>query len=220
MNKVDEVFKLNEKYEMHDHNGVYNKISNLKIIKGNIPIILSAPHSVRQFKNNHFKQSDGLTGGLVEFLSYDKDVFGITRIHNKLDDPNSSNISLAMNYKRAIIDLINNYDINYLFDIHGCSNKHDFAIDIGTNNYSNINDFNDIDMLIKHFSILGKVTVDNKFKATSDTNVSRYINRVTGISCFQLEISEQTRFYNTELLIDSLEGIIDEIKSKVLKKSK
>lgn len=219
MNKVDEVFKLNEKYEMHDHNGVYNKISNLKIIKGNIPIILSAPHSVRQFRNNHFKRSDGLTGGLVEFLSQDKDTFGITRIHNKLDDPNSSNISLSMNYKREIINLINNYNINYLFDLHGCSNNHGFAIDIGTNNYLNINDVNDIDILIKHLSILGKITIDNKFKATRDTNVSRFVNKMTGITCIQLEISEQTRFHDTELLINSLEGIIDEINSKVFKKT-
>ena len=53
----EKVFNMNRKYEINNFNGLYNGITNLKIVYGNLPILLSAPHSVKQVRNNEMKQS-------------------------------------------------------------------------------------------------------------------------------------------------------------------
>jgi len=215
MKTIDE---LNKKYEENDFNGIYQGICNLKIMKGSIPILLSAPHAVMQVRNGIFKRCDGLTGGIVEYLKDSKDTFGITRVHNLLDDPNYYNYGVSLLYKQAIVKLINEYNIKYLLDIHGCSDNHDFSIDIGTNNGRNTNNSQDIDVLLEYFSSLGKVMIDNKFKASLSGNISRYVHEVTNIPCFQIEISSDLRFNKTDELINAFEMIIDELKCKVKKK--
>ena len=210
MNTKDEVMRLNEKYEEYDFNGTYQGVNNLKIMVGNFPILFSAPHSVKTVRNGLFKRCDVLTGGIVEYLfSYDK-VFGITRLHNMLDDPNYYNIGNSFLYKKAIMDLINKHGIKYLFDIHGCSNEHNFHISLGTNNGVNADD-ETIKLVLDKLKVFENVVVYEKFKASMDANISRYIHERMGIPCIQIEISEDIRFNKTELLIKSLENIIDEI---------
>lgn len=215
---MQNVFELNKKYEENDYNGIYNSISNFKIIKGNIPILLSAPHSVVHVRGGLFKRCDGLTGGIVESLSSNKDTFGITRIHNMLDDPNYYCYGISLLYKEAIIKLVKENDIKYLLDIHGCSDNHDFSIDIGTNNGANINNLSDIDILLHYFKKLGKATVDNKFKASLSGNVSRYVHEKTLIPCFQIEINSDLRFNKTEELINAFSSVIDSLNNKVKRK--
>ena len=213
MNTKNEVMKLNEKYEEYEFNGTYQGVNNLKIMFGNLPILFSAPHSVKTVRNGLFKRCDGLTGGIVEYLSsYDR-VFGLTRLHNMLDDPNYYNIGNSFLYKKAIIDIINKYGIKYLFDIHGCSNEHNFDISLGTNNGMNADD-ETIKLVLDNLKVFENVVVDEKFKASMDANISRYIHERMGVPCIQIEISEDIRFNKTELLIKSLENIIDEIKEK------
>lgn len=213
MNVKDEINSLNQKYEENDFNGIYHGINNLKVILGNIPILFSAPHSVKTVRNGLFKRNDGLTGGLVEYLAIKNNVFGITRIHNMLDDPNYYNIGNSFFYKKTIMDLICKYDIKYLFDIHGCSNEHCFNISIGTNNGINARK-EIINIAFEKLKIFDKVMIDEKFKASMDANISKFIHERMGISCVQIEISEDIRFNKTEMLVECLENIIDEIKEK------
>ena len=213
MNTKDEVMKLNEKYEEYEFNGTYQGINNLKVMGGNLPILFSAPHSVKTVRNGLFKKCDGLTGGIVEYLSINDRVYGITRLHNMLDDPNYYNIGNSFLYKKTIMDLINKYGIKYLFDIHGCSNEHNFDISIGTNNGINANE-EIVKIVLDKLKLFEKTVVDEKYKASLDGNISRFIHEKIGISCIQIEISEDIRFNKTELLIKSLENIIDEIKDE------
>ena len=213
MNIKDEIFRLNEKYEENDFNGIYHGINNLKVIAGNLPILFSAPHSVKTVRDGLFKRSDGLTGGIVEYLAYYDNVFGITRLHNMLDDPNYYNLGNSFLYKKIIIDLVSEYDIKYLFDIHGCSNEHNFDISLGTNNGMNADD-ETIKLVLDKLKVFEKIAVDEKFKASKGDNISRYIHERMGIPCIQIEISEDVRFNKTELLIKSFETLIDEIKEE------
>ena len=212
----EEVFNLNKKYEENDCHGIYQGINNLKIIYGNIPILLSAAHSVKHVRNGLFKNSDGLTGGIVEFLANYHNAFGITRVHNMLDDPNYYNYGISQMYKEKCLELIRNYEIKYFFDIHGCSNNHFFKIDIGTNNGLNINK-DILDLLIKYFNKLGKVTIDNNFKASRSSNISKYLHEQTGISCYQIELCNELRFNKINETIIAFNELIDEIKIKKLK---
>ncbi len=94
-----------------------------------ITILLSAPHAVKKVRNEVTKGEDRLTGGIVEYLCEVFQVFGIVRTGNLRDDPSYYNGS---DYKEAILEVIKEYGIVYLFDIHGCTNDHGFDIGIGT----------------------------------------------------------------------------------------
>ena len=213
-----DVFELNKKYEMNNYRGFSGKISNLQIIKGNIPILLSAPHSVKHQRRNIIKKADGLTGGIVEYLSIYNDVFGLTRTFDFRDDPNYYNDGYSLKYKEEIIRIINEYAIKYLFDIHGCSNRYNFDIDIGINNYKNITNKDDVDIIVSHLSKLGKVMIDSKFNASRDEIISKYIHELTGIPCFQIEINHEIRYNKTYELLDSFNELIDDFKVKRLQK--
>ncbi len=207
----EKVFNMNRKYEINNFNGLYNGITNLKIVYGNLPILLSAPHSVKQVRNNEMKKCDGLTGGIVEYLAKLSDTYGITRICNLLDDPNYYSTGISLQYKENCIKLIHDYHINYLFDIHGCKNSYPFDIDIGTTNYNE-----ELDILYCYLSKLGKVEVNKLFKASNNNNVTYFVRKQTNIPCYQIELSSDIRFHKTNELIQEFNEIISEIKTKKL----
>ena len=184
----------NKKYEKNDYNGNMTSTKNYKIIPGKIPILLSAPHSVKQVRNKEIKWEDALTGGIVEYLCDTTNTFGIIRTCNLNDDPNYNDDSISLQYKYEINNLINENNIIYLFDIHGCSNKYDFDIAIGTNNGNNLScdkeEFNNIKTLLSNdFS----VSIDTKFKASKPYTISNYNHNFSNITCIQLEVIKKVR---------------------------
>lgn len=79
---------LNEKYEANDYHGIKGEATNYRVILGKVPILVSAPHAVRQLREGMLKERDGMTGGIVEYLCEELGVFGIVRIWEAGDDPN------------------------------------------------------------------------------------------------------------------------------------
>lgn len=218
MNEIIELlFELNKKYEENDYNGKLEGSINYKIVEGKIPILLSCPHAVKTTRENLIKKADALTGAITEYLCRKTNCFGIIRTCNLLDDPNYDNYGYSLLYKEEILNLIRNHDIKFVIDIHGCSNYHNFDIDIGINNGLNINDKDELVMLYEILSRIGKVTIDNKFRASNDNNISNYIHHKSGISCFQLEINKKLRFEKTGQLLRCLELIIDELSKMNIK---
>jgi hypothetical protein len=69
-----------------------------------------------------------------------------------------------------------------------------------------------VDVLLEYLKEFKKVVVDEKFKASSDANISRYIHEMTGISCVQIEISEDIRFNHTENIVNCFENMIKKMK--------
>ncbi len=212
---ADSIFNIikedNKKYEKNDYNGKMTSTKNYKVIQGKIPILLSAPHGVKQVRNKKIKWEDAMTGGIVEYLCDTINAFGIIRTCNLNDDPNYNNDSLSLQYKNEINNLIEKNNIVYLFDIHGCSNKYGFDIAIGTNDGNNLScnkeEFNNIkSILATDFS----VAIDTKFKASKPYTISNYIHNQSNITCIQLEISKKVRESPTSLnkFIKSFEKVI------------
>jgi len=112
---------------------VNNSLTNYKFIRGNILILLSAPHAVNQGRNGKIKVADANTGGITEYLCNTSNCYGIIRSYNKLDDPNKDDFGFGLSYKQKILSAIREYNIKLVLDIHGCNNSHDFDFCIGTN---------------------------------------------------------------------------------------
>ena len=100
---ADSIFNIikedNKKYEKNDYNGKMTSTKDYKVIQGKIPILLSAPHGVKQVRNKKIKWEDAMTGGIVEYLCDTINAFGIIRTCNLNDDPNYNNDSLSLQYK-------------------------------------------------------------------------------------------------------------------------
>lgn len=213
--KRHHIIELEEKYSENNYNGIDNGKCNFKIIQGEVPILLSAPHAVKQYRDGKIKAEDRFTGAIVEYLCEKTGVNGIIRVYNDSDDPNYENNGSSLKYKEAILDLIKEKDIVLLIDLHGCKDTHGFDIELGTNYGENINyDEKYLDILRNNFSTLGKIVVDNKFCAIRNTTVSNFINKKSNIQCVQMEISKRFRNDNLLKLLDVFEIIIKEIRNK------
>lgn len=207
----------NQKYELNHNNGQMISDKNYKVIKGTKPIIISAPHSVKQFREGRIKPEDIMTGSIVEYICEEFQTFGIIRTCNLGDDPNYYNNSISLEYKKEILKFIEEYNIAYLFDIHGCSNKYGFDIDIGTNSGKNIScDIKTLYELKKLFSSDLLVEIDNIFKASMPSTISNFIHASSLITCIQLELSKDLRLNPDKLktFIASFGQIIDYLNEK------
>lgn len=164
------------------------------MIDGNIPILLSAPHAVKQYREGKIKSEDKLTGAIVEYLCEKTGASGIVRVCNYRDDPNYENSGESLKYKKTILEWIKEKDIAILIDVHGCTDRHGFDIEFGTNYGKNINqDTSYTEILKNEFAKIGKVVIDKEFKSARDTTVSSFINKNSGIPCIQIEISTKFR---------------------------
>lgn len=211
----NEIIEIEKKYEENNYNGIKNSLHNYKIIDGNIPVLLSSPHSVKQMRNNNEKSEEKLTGALTEYICMKTNAYGIVRLYNSFDDPNYENEGIGLEYKNEIIKLVKNKNIKYLIDIHGCQDIYDFDIDIGTNDGMNITTAkNELNFIQKQLSNIGIVSIDNIFKASNNVTISNYIHSKLGIPCFQLELSQKVRYEETKKLLDDLEIIIKSLIKK------
>jgi hypothetical protein len=71
MNKqiIKNLKNINPIFLSNNKNGFKINKTNHTLRKGNIPILISAPHAVRQYRNDEIKASDYLTGALALSLA-------------------------------------------------------------------------------------------------------------------------------------------------------
>lgn len=213
---LERIRELNKKYAANDYNGILNTGNNTRVIPGNCPILLSAPHAVRQIRNGKIKGADTLTGPIVEVLCEKTGAHGIIRTFNLGDDPNNDNTGHGLAYKESIIDIAKKNNIKCIIDIHGCCDDYPFDIDIGTNDGMNINNNTSfLNVIREQFSAICETRIDCMFKASNKATVCNYVSRATNIPCFQIELSTLIRRTKTIQLLDSLTVIIANLQKQI-----
>lgn len=117
--------------------------------------------------------------------------------------------------------IIEQNNIAYVIDIHGCKSGYCFDIDIGTNNGDNVNnEERHLGILKRRLSQVGETTIDRVFKASGDVVISNYIHKKSNVPCFQIEISSEIRKNSDRLLkmLNQFEIIIKELSREIEKK--
>lgn len=196
-----EIEKYNKELLENEKIRKERKEVSFKIINGSLPIILSAPHAVRQLRENKIKSAEGETGAIVQILAKETGCYAIYKTYNNDDD---ANYDLDSKYKKELSKIIETENIKLLLDIHGAKNEHDFNIEICTDNGKNINYNNELVYSLKKCfekEKIDKITENTIFKANSIRTISKYIHEETNIPCIQLEITGRYRY------IENLEGI-------------
>lgn len=184
--QYEEEFRINSRY------GKLKDGKSFFIKQGTGNVLISAPHSVRHMREGTEKKPDMFTGALAKYVSEVTNCHLIAKIAFDDDDPNYSKNSP---YKKALAKYVKEHNIEYVIDLHGASNSHPFNVDVGTDDDFNINFNNNIKRLIlKSFKKerINKVKFNHTFKANTN-QVSKYVNRQTGATAFQLEIASKYR---------------------------
>lgn len=182
----------------------FNNDKDYDLNKGNIPIILTAPHTMQQIKeDNTIKLSEPYTKAIALYVSKITNCSSLIKLKDTGIDSNSDNID---DFKLLLNDFIKENNIRLLIDIHGAKKEREFDIELGTlNNISA--DFSTINELKESFIENGikNISVNNPFKGGG---IIRFIYGVTDIDVIQIEINRNFRDINN---LDNLKKVCNSL---------
>ena len=213
-NLKQRIEQYNKKFDQYQ-NQFSKKEKSFEVLEGKIPVLLSAPHSVRQLREGKIKAKDRYTGAIAIELAKLTDSFAIYKTYNNQDD---ASYDIENNeYKERVLELIDKHHIKVFLDIHGAKDTDEFDIDIGTDGKSNLNGKMQIlENLIESLKEKGitKIGIDKKFKACTMHTLTKKIATSTDVACMQIEI---TKKYRDLEQIEKMQKVINAIKSCIQK---
>jgi hypothetical protein len=157
--------------------------------KGATPILLSAPHTVNFLKEDgNFKMREGYTKAIVKYLALKTGAFLMIKENSDGIDSNKPEME---NYKHQLLEVIKNYQIQLVLDIHGAASHHDFAIEIGSLDgvSARIQTIESLKTALKNQGI-APVAENNPFKGGG---ITKTVHGNTNIEVLQLEINRNYR---------------------------
>ena len=127
----DEILSLESDFANNEYFGtnVWTE-EKYRVLSGNTPVLISAPHSVNQLRGDDVRDAEKFTGSLARYLSSATGSYAIFQLFTHADP----NFDSDHNYKNGIINLVEVNNIKLLIDIHSSTFKDDTDIDIVTDN--------------------------------------------------------------------------------------
>ena len=155
-----------------------------RVLSGKIPVLLSAPHSVNQLRGDDVRPAENYTGALARYLSNLTDSYAIFQLFTHADPNNDEN----HNYKNAVINIVETYNIKLLIDIHSTSFKDDSDIDVVTNLRGTLgNELQLVDKL-KLIGLKNDVVIDENNKPNKEVQceIISVVSLVCGIPAMRI----------------------------------
>ncbi|MBQ9013412.1 MAG: hypothetical protein IJ094_07670 [Bacilli bacterium] len=178
-----------------------------RTLSGNIPVLLSAPHSVNQIRGEDVRDAERYTGGIVRYLSNNANCYGIFQMFTHAD-PNFDSESM---YKNGIINLINAYNIKLLIDVHSSTFTDDTDIDIVTNGRKTLLNMPSLYEKIKSLGIKYNIKVDENNIPNKDkeNEIIHVASTVCGVPSLRIVINKNSIDINNDK-IESIIKVIEE----------
>lgn len=159
------------------------------VIKGNIPVLVSAPHSVTQFRNGKTKTGEFRTGVLAQLLQEKTNCYSLFKTKNMQDDANFDSFSPYREFaKKLVVD----EKIEFLLDLHIMAPHRPYDIDLGTGRGKNIQGkteiVNEVEKIFRSNGV-NEVRIDHLFTAVFPYTVSADISDRCNIFCLQIEMN-------------------------------
>ena len=184
-----------------------NELEKLKfnkdyiILKGSIPILFSAPHTIHQLLDDGTtKLKEPYTKAIALYLNKYCNVYSIIKNNNTGIDSNRDNYD---EYNVEMRRLIKENNIRLVIDLHGASKDRNFDVEFGTLNNLTA-DFSTIKELEESFIEQGihNISHNDPFKGGA---ITQGIYALNDVDVIQVEINGKYRDYNN---IEYLEKII------------
>lgn len=211
----NELQSLNYQFLTNNKNGLKVNNKNYIFKIGKLPILLSAPHAVKQYRESQVKPSDYLTGALALYLAEKCECSYFIRVFNDNDDPNYPlGITLSEiddEYIKTLKNIIKIYRQFLVIDIHGCVNSKKYDCSLWHDDYNTCDP-----LIVKIFENnfnTNNLTIDNGSEYAGG-QVTRQCALVT--NSFQMEIKRKIRtlklenYYLLKSFIDSMKTSIYE----------
>lgn len=189
-----------------------NKGVGIMIKKGNIPILISTPHSVPQIRDGKYKEKEVFTGGIGQYLQKQTDCFLIQSLASENQDPNYDSEENSK-YKAELTQQVLENNIKLVIDLHGCKRTTPYLIELGTvdDTYKTLNHDEKLLNIIKEtleeklkIHHQTPVVVNQRFKAFPKNTITHYINDKIKVKSIQMEVNAKIRdFYNEETVEQS-----------------
>jgi len=160
--------------------------------RGKLPVLVSAPHAVRYYRQKKIKMSDQFTGAIVYLLNQLTGCPAIAATKLYGGDPNFDNPCI---YKERIAEICGREKVKFVLDIHGVAREREFDVGLGTNVGKTLLVKTRMLELIEHnFQGFGFSRISHYHFAASEPNtIANYITRELGIPAVQIEINKQYR---------------------------
>jgi hypothetical protein len=108
----------------------YNRESEdyFEIIEGEIPVLLSAPHGAKHYRNGSFKEEDEYTASLAIKLGEMTGAYVIFVKNRTREDPN---FDVRARYKDGIKKLAAEKGMRFVADLHGADHNRNYKVNVG-----------------------------------------------------------------------------------------
>lgn len=189
-----------------------NELENIElsddytIIKGNVPILFSAPHTMYQLRDDGTtKLKESYTKAISLYLNKYCNTYAIVKNNDTGVDSNKDNYD---DYNVEMRRLIQENNIKLVIDLHGASKDRKFDIEFGT--LDNLSaDFSTIKELEEAFTENGinNISHNELFKGGA---ITQGIYALDDVDVIQIEINGKYRDYNN---LDYLEKLIQSFKN-------
>lgn len=159
---------------------------------GNLPILVSAPHAVRHYRQKKIKMSDQFTGSIAYLLNQLTGCHAIAATKLYGGDPNVDNPCI---YKEKIVEICGREEVKFVLDLHGAAREREFDVDFGTNGGKTLLvKTRMLELIESNFQAYGLSRISHDYFAASGPNtMANYIARELGIPALQIEINKQFR---------------------------
>lgn len=184
-------------------------------VKGDFPVIISAPHAVRHTRRGKIKKSDRVTGTLALLLAEETGCSALCLRRNYGGDPNYDQVSP---YKQELLQMISDLRPRLVLDLHGMAST-EWDLDVGTMWGKSLNGRHD---LVDRLKIclaqygLHRVVENNSFCAANTHTITRLVSTEhhPPIPALQLEISGRHRdlWNHPEEFVKLFQGLAEYIK--------
>ena len=206
--------KQEEQFISNDYFGNSDKDYEYKL--GNIPVLISVPHTVKQWRNNEYKKSEAYTGALAKILHESTGAHVIYKASTNGDENYTTG---ETEYRKEIKDIVKDNDIKVILDLHGMNADRDSDIDVGTGNSKNKNLLGQDYILSLIDSSLSDTnyTVNKYFSGGGSYTMSNYCSSKLGIPTLQLEINKKYRSSDSKsfsYIANKLTYMIDNLSNK------
>ncbi|MEE9252223.1 MAG: gamma-glutamylcyclotransferase [Thermodesulfobacteriota bacterium] len=162
-------------------------------LRGDVPVLLTAPHATRHWRMGKVKYQDRFTGPLALIVHC---LTGCHTLYTHWASERDPNYYYDAPFKRRLAEVVGAHEIKLVIDLHGTVNKSepDIYPGVGVESEFLLGREQWLEILnssLKEANLTSGGT--NVFKASVQDTVTKYSARSLGVPAMQLEIHERLR---------------------------
>lgn len=209
----EKILSYEDTFANNSYNGKVDAEQPFTYQNGEIPILISAPHTTKHIREGKIKDADIYTGSIALFLSE------LTGTHLLYTTGLSDDANYIQNgkYKEELTKVVEENNIQYVIDIHGAAKSRPFDIDLGTVHGKSL-DSQTVSQIKSVFFEKGIANVleNGVFAASTSGTITNYSFNELQTQAVQIEINRKYRDPRNDLdsfysLLQSLVEIVNHL---------